>query len=59
MSNNWKLASLNPPGNGKEVLVRVMENGKMKHFVSSRNDNYWEGYGRDSKGIIEWTEIPK
>ena len=58
--SNWKLASLNPSEIGKEVLCRVMENGERKHFVSSRKDNnYWEGFGRDAKGIVEWTEIPE
>lgn len=57
---SWKLASVNPPANGNEVLIRVMENGEMKQLVSSRKDNnYWEGFGRDAKGIVEWTEIPK
>lgn len=58
MKSNWKSSVLQPPEIGKEVLIRFEENGKKRHIVSSRRDeNYWEGYGRDADGSVEWTEI--
>lgn len=58
MKSNWKSSVIQPPEIGKEVLIRFEENGEKKHIVSARRDeNCWDGYGRDVNGIVEWTEI--
>lgn len=58
MKSNWKSSVIQPPEIGEEVLIRFEEDGKKRHIVSARKDeNYWEGYGRDVNGIVEWTEI--
>ena len=58
MKGNWKSSILQPPEIGKEVLIRFEKNGKKRHIVSSRRDeNCWDGYGRDVEGSVEWTEI--
>lgn len=58
MKSNWKSSVIQPPEIGKEFLIRFEENGEKKYIVSARRDeNCWDGYGRDVNGIVEWTEI--